>query len=393
MSNDEIEELVGVQAAPSRVTSADDDGLADVLDLIGKRKREIIDHRILRPARDRYRELRREIAHDDIETRLALVDWCQERELYAEALFELDLILMQSPGEPRALRKQAIIRGLRELQQAAEARRAGQEADDRRPLGADRAIDRGPRPTLREREEAFGLITPEDINLLRVYEVDLRNPPRMVIRRELIDTMIRRYGDHELMPVNREGRAALYRMPAAEILDLLFRLNARELYGQVQVLDHPRAFALFRNHVHAEWLMNSCATTRCHGGQEAVRLWLWNQNPNSDRTVYTNFLLLERFRLEDGTPLIDYVAPARSPLLQMGLPREDSRFPHPPVPGLDGTPRGWRPVFERVEDRRFRQAVQWIDAMYRPRPEYPVEFTPPDPRPVRGVQEPFQGPR
>ncbi len=367
----------------------------------------ISEFRRLEPPRDRYREMRNTIAHDDINTRLLLVDWCQARELYAEALYELELILLVAPNEPRALRKKQLIQSLRDLQIQSIRRRQGADAErddalpeparpgeaDRPTRPGDRIVIQPPRQTAREREDAFGLISNDDINILRVYETDLRNPPRLVHRRELIDTLIRRYGDHELMPVTREGRQALYRLPSVEVLDLLFRLQARDLYNQVQVLDHPRAFALFRNHVHADWLMNSCATARCHGGQEAGRLWLWSTQGNSNRTVYSNFLVLERFQLEDGTPLIDYNSPARSPLLQMGLPREDSLFPHPPLPGLDGTPRGWRPVFDRVEDRKFRQAVEWINAMYRPRPDYPVDFQPPNPKPVRGVTNPYDGER
>ncbi|TVQ61137.1 MAG: hypothetical protein EA378_09835 [Phycisphaerales bacterium] len=370
-------------------------------------RESIAELRRLPPLRERYREIRDSIAHDDIATRLMLVDWCEARELYAEALYELELILLIAPNEPRALQKRQLIRSLRALQVESIRRRAGNDQpreSDREPprpgdpepppgSGRDRIVVQPPRPTAREREEAFGLISNDDINILRIYETDLRDPPRLVHRRDLIDTLIRRYGDHEFMPVTREGRQALYRLPSAQVLDLLFRLQARDLYAQIQVLDHPRAFALFRNHVHADWLMNSCATARCHGGQEAGRLWLWSTQGNSNRTVYSNFLVLERFRLEDGTPLIDYTSPARSPLLQMGLPREDSLYPHPPLPGLDGTPRGWRPVFERVEDRKFRQAVEWINAMYRPRPDYPVDFQPPNPRPARGVTDPYQGER
>jgi hypothetical protein len=61
----------------------------------------------------------------------------------------------------------------------------------------------------------------------------------------------------------------------------------------------------------------------------------------------------------------------------MGLPRAGSRYPHPPVPAADGRADLWRPTFRNAVDRRFIEATEWINSMYRPRPEYPIEYTPP----------------
>ena len=36
---------------------------------------------------------------------------------------------------------------------------------------------------------------------------------------------------------------------------------------------------------------------------------------STDQVAYTNFLILERFKLDNGMPLINYAEPARSPLL------------------------------------------------------------------------------
>jgi hypothetical protein len=145
---------------------------------------------------------------------------------------------------------------------------------------------------------------------------------------------------------------------------------------------------LFRDHVHAAWLVNNCATTRCHGGSAAGRLQLSNWRATSEESVYTNFLILERFKTEDGDSLINYEEAERSVLLQMGLPREDARTPHPAVPG-------WSPVFRTRENRRFKQALEWIGAMYRPRPDYPIEYVPPGDRKKElkpGEVAPAQGP-
>jgi hypothetical protein len=186
------------------------------------------------------------------------------------------------------------------------------------------------------------------------------------------------------MPRTREGQAALYRASPARILDLMFRVRARNLYSEVKVLDQPRSMRQFRDELHRSWIINSCATTRCHGGNEAGRLRLHNRRPGSDQTLYTNFLILERFRLADDTPLINYEDAGRSPLLHMGLPRDSSRFAHPVVPGADGRGDLWKPAFRSPTDRRFLEATEWIMSMYRPRPDYPIEYTPPTSEPGTG---------
>lgn len=316
---------------------------------------------VLDPLEVRYQRLRASIADDDVEHLVMLAEWLQRRRMFREALVELDTALKADPTHAEALRQRPIVAEL-----AALAERGG---------GGDRA-DRE-----REREEAarfpsrlppggFPLLTPEEINLIKVYEIDLRDPPKVIVPRNTVVRLLNEYSDDPLIPGTREGRDAFLRKDSRDILDVMFRLRARDLYSQVTVLDHPRSMRLFRDQVHAAWLVNSCASTRCHGGSDAGRLRLYNYRPTAAESVYTNFLILERFTTQDGKRLIDYDEPERSPLLQMGLPRADARTPHPVV-------RGWSPIFRNREARRFVQAVEWIRSMYRPRPEYPIEYPPP----------------
>ena len=136
---------------------------------------------------------------------------------------------------------------------------------------------------------------------------------------------------------------------------------------------------LWRKQIHGTWFAGSrgsCASANCHGGQEAGRLYLSNKRTNTDATVYTNFYIADQFTLRDGTPLINYEEPAESPLLQMALPREISRRPHPNVGRSEGR-RGWRSFFRDEDDLRFRRAVEWIKSMYSPHPDYPIGYEPP----------------
>jgi len=333
-------------------------------------KSDLHSMRELEPLLDRYATLRALVGADDLDGRILLVEWLRSREQYSLALSEVEAVLAKDPLHPRARNLRVWLAQQVEL----ESRRQAAEGES--------ADDTGAKERFAARQEAkrsFPLLSAKDINTIRVYEIDLKHPPRMLIRRETIDQLIRGYAESPLIPGTVEGREALYRKRPEAVLELMFRLQARNLYNEVQVLDHPMAIQQFRTEVHGRWLINSCATAQCHGGQEAGRLWLYTDKPHSDETVYTNLLILDRFRTAEGKALINYAEPAKSPLLQMGVPTEISLFPHPDVPRTRGS-RGWKPVFRSTSDRRFRDAIEWISGMYQPRPEYPIEYTPPVPK-------------
>lgn len=322
---------------------------------------------VLPSNQERYEQLRVAIEDADVEGLLRLVEWLRSKSMWDEALVELERVLAQQPDHPKALEARVLVQQQLEL-----ARKSGSGKRPPPPRTRPRA----------EGENGFPLLTERDINVIKVYEVDLTDPPRLLVDRETIKALITKYEHDPLMPSSPEGRDALYRASGARLLDLMFRMQARELYERVKVVDQPRSMKLFRDRVHRAWLINACATTRCHGGSEAGRLMLTNQKPGSDASLYTNFLILDRYRMRDGRPLINYDDPAKSVLLQMGMARERSSARHPEVAGMQGNADLFRPVFKNEQDARFEDAVEWIKAMYRPRPAYPVEYAMPGPEPV-----------
>ena len=76
------------------------------------------------------------------------------------------------------------------------------------------------------------------------------------------------YGDGSIKVTYKAGKKP------GEILRWFFDLRARELYGSIEVLENPRSMRLFRDEVNRAWLTNNCATSKCHGGENAGRLWL-----------------------------------------------------------------------------------------------------------------------
>lgn len=331
---------------------------AGVVIKIGEIKQTLAASEVIRvialpSVRERYADLRRNIADDDADQLLVLARLLRKHGELGLATLELEHILAIDPGHPEATQLMTLVTAEFALQ-----------------AGSGKGKPRG---TPINRDD-FPVLTPEEINLIKVYEIDLANPPRMELQDGLIDRLLERQGDHQLMPQTPEGIEALRRWPARRVLDLLFRIKARDLYSEVEVQGHPRSLERFREDVHASWLMRSCATSACHGGAEAGRLWLRTRAKGADATVYTNFLILDRFKLADGTPLLNYEEPESSALIQMALPAERSTRPHPPMPRSAGA---WRPPMSGPEDPRLKDAVDWLRSMYTPRPEYPIDYDPP----------------
>lgn len=329
--------------------------------------RELVDHVELEPTfEQRLEHMRRGLTENNFIGRYELARWLFEQRRYDMSRDELAYILERTEM-PEARHLLRLVDAQLILQRSS----SRSESDGPGPFesgreeGGSRSGPVHQRDLLPDR-----LLSHEDVNLIRVYEMDLSKSPKLSISQATIRTMIERYGASDLIPARSEARTALLRSDPVHIARLLFRLKARELYPQIEVLSEPDHLNLFRQRVHNTWLMNNCATSRCHGGVDAGRLFLHNRNYKDERVRYTNLLILDSLEF-DGRPLINYDDPMMSLVIQYGLPRNEARLPHPNV-------RGWRPAFTNANARLLEDAVAWIRGMYQPRPKYPVDFTPPD---------------
>jgi hypothetical protein len=344
-------------------------------------KMDIVDKvQTLPTVAERYKALRASIDPEDVEGLLRLADWLRSHNRFDLALEEVDRATKVEPANPDAKAMRTLI--VEQQKIAAGGVAPNRPAKDVRPTPpGTKAGD-------------FPLLSPEQVNIIRVFEVNLKDPPRLKIDRNTVTRFMDKYAGkswegHGAMPTTPEGRAVFYAKKPGEVLEWMFGLKAREFYGEVQVLENPKCMQLFRDRVNRTWLINSCATNNCHGGQEAGRLWLYNKRQGSDQAAYTNFLILERFKLANGMPLISYTEPAQSPLLQMGLPRDQAVIKHPELVGAN---KGkWRAVFRGPEDERFQEALEWIKSMYEKRPDYPVDYKAPVPQPRVVAPAPVEG--
>ncbi|MFK7884224.1 MAG: hypothetical protein AB8F26_08605 [Phycisphaerales bacterium] len=313
---------------------------------------------ILPPVAERYEQFRSAVDDDDVRARLALVEWLRARRAYVLALEELEGILKVEPSNPDA----------RTLFDWISAHLALATKQRQQPAAGKPTAKKNTKP-------AIPSLTPEQINIIRVFEVDLNTPTRMVVPESTMRELMTRFP--ESFPIDVNEREAILKRDPIDQLRLLFEHRARDLYDTVQVREDPPSMATFKSRVHGArgWLVNACASNRCHGGSEAGRLQLINRSPNSDETAYTNFVILEQFRLSDGTPLINHKEPARSPMLQMALPRRASLYPHPEIDARKQNQR-WRHVFRSNTDRRYKESADWITSLYTPRPDYGFVYPP-----------------
>ncbi len=330
--------------------------------------REAVDHVELEPTFDeRYAAFKASLKPQMEREHFALCRWLVEERRYDLAQVELRELLTASEV-PEARRLLRIVDAQLALgQRAAErARTNGRKSDPKDPLDTDRTSG----PVYEQDLLPDTIITHEDVNLIRVLEIDFNHPPKVVVGPDTIRALVEGYATSPLIPANQADRTAMFKADSIDIVRLIFELRARELYPQIQVVSEPRALNLFRQRVHDTWLMNNCATTRCHGGVHAGPLFLHRRHSKDARVRYTNLLILERLEANPDWPLINYDHPEMSLIIQHGLPRSEARLPHPKV-------RGWKPVFGPGRHRLKRAALEWIRAMMQPRSEYPVEYEPP----------------
>ncbi len=348
-------------------------GIEHVLD------REVVDYVELRPPfEEQYAKLKSSIQPNQHQRRLTLCRWLFEQKRYRLAQREIVALERDAPTLAGLVPLRRLIDAqvaLLDDRETAPAARPTTPAGDT-PINQRPGRDVGPVNAADLMPDQ--ILTSADVNIIRVYEIDFDNPPRLQVDADTRRAVLEKYGSRSVVPVGQAARDRLLRGDAEDFTRLIFALRAREFYPQIQVLTEPEALNRFRLDVHDAWLINGCASTRCHGGVHAGELFLHRRNSKQPRVRYTNFLILERLETDPDYPLINYDEPLMSLIVQYGLPRAEARRPHPNV-------EGWRPIFRRSNRRLLDKTIEWINAMYIPRPEYPVEFEPPrmgDPEPT-----------
>ncbi len=364
--------------------------------VVGRLPREKVYRVVLEQDFDtRYRRLKDSIAPEEHGRRIALARWLAEQDRLDLAQQELEALLRDADSETAR-------DVLREVKARAELKRSIEESRRKGNAATGGGTEAGPDAAAPGREGSAApagpgdrtpsnrdlrpskLVSDEDVNIVRVYEIDFKDPPRLKVDPEGIRQLVLRYGSSDLIPASAEQRNLLFSKPDAEIARLMFDLRARDLYKFITVSEDPASLARFRTRVHNSWLLTNCATSRCHGGVQAGRFFLHTGESTDVRIRYTNLLTLLEFEV-DGKRLVDFEDPPDSLLVQYATQRNLARYPHPDV-------KGWKPVFSKSTPQLMSETLEWIRGMHQPRPEYPVDFELPKldapDRPVRRPDEP-----
>ena len=331
----------------------------------------------------RYARIKAAIAPEEHGRRLGLARWLADQDRLDLAITELEALLRDGDvEEAREMLREINARvklelAVKESKENSKKKAADKAADAAAAAEQTQAANDGsnsakpaPRgaPTTREMLPK-DLLSNEDVNLVRVYEIDFKDPPRLTVSPEGVRQLILRYGSSALVPATTQERNALYSKSSVEIARLMFDLKARDLYNYIEVEEDPTSVAKFRTRVHNSWLISNCATSRCHGGVDAGRFFLYTGNAKDQRIRYTNLLTLLNFKV-DGKPVVNFEDPPNSLLIQYAMTRSSARYPHPDV-------KGWRPVLSTTTPQLLQDTLDWIRSMYQPRPEYPVKYVAP----------------
>jgi hypothetical protein len=347
--------------------------LIEIHGIRAKLKRDTVSHVVLQPTfEQKYAEYKASLQPGMYDAHFGLCGWLFEQRKYELAHKELTELLEQVEMHEarRMLRLVDAQLALKDRPEQDETPDEETSIPPRDSTESQDEIDLSSSP-----HNALGpLITKADVNTIRVYEIDFDHPPKITITPDTVRELIEKYGENKLVPASQTGRNAMFRAAAdqpLEIVRLMFQLRARDLYPQIQVNSEPHSLNLFRLRVHDTWLMNNCATSRCHGGPDAGEFVLHRRNYKDEEVRYTNFLILERLKLDENWPLINYDRPEDSLIIQYGLSRDDPtcRKPHPRVDG-------WKYAFSPTNPRMKLDAVEWIRALMQPRPDYPVDYQP-----------------
>jgi len=334
-----------------------DDLAGATLDVAGVRmtfERAAIDRLEVEPTvRERYEHRVALLDRDDVVEHYRLCRWLADENEWELADYELGRLLGRMDYAP-ARRLQRVVAARIELVR-------GRAEHDAEREDADEADDRSIPPPRR-------LLDEPEIDLVRVYEIDFARPPRVDVPRSVVGTLLDRYADADILPDDPAERDRLHRLPSIEIVRLMFALRARELYGEIRVRSEPPALDAFRRRVHDTYLIRRCGS--CHHANHPGPFRLVVDRHRRAEVRYTNLLLLERTRVPGGR-LVDYDDPASSLIVQYALPRARARTPHPDVDGFEA-------VFAAPGDPRMQATIEWIESMFRPRPEYPIALEPED---------------
>jgi hypothetical protein len=315
---------------------------------------------------EEYAQRRAKLDDGDIKGRLDLAQWLYDHNLLDLARHELTDLRQRAPdNEDVALLSRLLDKAL------ADRAATSQPATP----GVSETATPAPAPGA-----AAKMLTPTDINIIRIWEIDFHAQPHVTIPKALIDTLFTKYAADPAVPAGQPERDAFRALDPAAQLSVIFTLNAsqqqlvKDFYGKITVADDPPVIATFRK-FHQTYVVGYCGAAKCHGSPGAGKLLLFTKNTSSPQTVYTNFYILQSYATGQAN-MVDREHPELSLLVQFGMNQANATFPHPTTPG-------WRQSFATDQEPIPRMIEDWARAWRKAsgtaRVTYPINYSPPAP--------------
>ncbi|MEM6749173.1 MAG: hypothetical protein AAF612_01765 [Planctomycetota bacterium] len=332
-----------------------------------------------------YAQRSAQLAPEDLDGRWTLAYDMHERGANDLALRELEALARRFPqGEnARHDRIYFLLQTVRNEIARSQPRDRGEDAaaaESRRTTGSQAPAVVGNRVLTPAEPQR---LSRDQINLLKVWElpIDLENA-RVTVRvsRDVLEKVLEDY-QRELPQEyrGRRGRADFLRLRGWQHAQMLFDLEARPYYGDIEVIRGPETLQTFQNRIHPGHVLRYFAP-RFASGQTGLFLFGPGPGASPESVAMSNFLILSQAEAAGGR-FIDRDNPAQSLLVQWSLPREVADIPAPQVPA-------WAPAFDSLDDPECQNLIRWIGALYAPMPDYGIDYA----VPVYKQQAPPAGP-
>ncbi|MFW6145976.1 MAG: tetratricopeptide repeat protein [Planctomycetota bacterium] len=288
-----------------------------------------------------------ELDADDVQGYYELALWCREEKQYRQARDELLTVLRLNGDHANARLMLQLVE--EQLEDKPKARR--RRAQQRQTLPGTKI----PRDHL---------VREDDVYRIRLAELRSSDRVPIAFRNRADYRFVKKMSGSGRFADPRYERVFMAKSPVAKAVEMLNTPEAKELRGDILVRTDPRFMTTFKTRI---WpmLARHCASADCHGGPRgAGRLRLYNARSRADELYFTNFLLLDAFESSRGR-MIDRSHPARSLLLQFGLPADEARTAHPvPI----------KPLFRSTDDRQYKLFDEWIRMLVHPHPQYAIDY-------------------
>ncbi|MGC4033031.1 MAG: hypothetical protein QM754_15105 [Tepidisphaeraceae bacterium] len=229
----------------------------------------------------------------------------------------------------------------------------------------------------------WNTLSSDDIN--RIKQIEVRETETRM-RFSFANNVLKRFYDATPDLSKDYPNFASFRSaaPVTQALRII-KQGSADMAKDVRVASDPESIVAFRRDA-MPLILQGCATSLCHGGNNAASAKFALLSPASDASiVYTNFYILQTagskktgdpVKRADGSVeapppvamLIDRMRPEQSLVLQYGLSEQSAQMKHPHVQGYNGIyPRG-------RDDAKYKAITAFISSLSPVKPEYNIDF-------------------